>query len=80
MNHVAFRTKINSSGLVSKTGTEIEEELNLGGLAMHQMNRLLRFDSHLFQRPCQPASCWPDHNPAWSELDHRISIVPLPRL
>jgi hypothetical protein len=48
MNHVAFRTKINSSGLVSKTGTEIEEELNLDGLAMHQMNRLLRFDSHLF--------------------------------
>ena len=80
MNHVAFRTKNNSGGLVSKTGTEIEEELNLDGLAMHQMNRLLRFDSHLFQRPCQRASFWPDHNPAWSELDRRFSDVSLPKL
>ncbi len=80
MNHVAFRTKNNHGGLVSKTGTEIEEELNLDGLAMHQMNRLLRFDSHLFQRPCQRASFWPDHNPAWSELDRRFSDVSLPKL
>jgi hypothetical protein len=80
MNQVAFRTKNNRGGLVSKTRTKIEEDLNVDGLAMHQMNRLLRFDSHLFQRPCHPASCWPDHNPAWSELDRRFSDVSLPKL
>ena len=48
MNHVSFRTKSDRAGLVSLTGREIEKLLGLDGVAIHQMHRLLRFDSHLF--------------------------------
>ena len=54
--------------------------LSLDGLAFHQMNRLLRFDSHLFQRPLKRASFWPDTHPSWMELDQKCLTESLPKL
>lgn len=80
MNHVAFRTKCDGAILSAFTGMELEEKLNLDGLAMHQMHRLLRFDSHLFPRPTKRASFWPDHNPAFADLDQKVLTESLPKL
>ena len=80
MNHVAFRTKSERAGLVSITGREIERQLGLEGLAMHQMHRLLRFDSHLFPRPLKRVSYWPNFHPGWTDLDQKFTTESLPRL
>jgi hypothetical protein len=80
MNHVAFRTKSERAGLVSITGREIEQQLGLEGLAMHQMHRLLRFDSHLFPRPLKRVSYWPNFHPGWTDLDQKFTTESLPRL
>jgi len=80
MNHVAFRTKSDRAGLVSLTGCEIEKQLGLDGLAMHQMHRLLRFDSHLFQRPLKRVSYWPNFHPGWTDLDQKFLTESLPKL
>ena len=80
MNHVAFRTKSERARLVSITGREIEQQLGLEGLAMHQMHRLLRFDSHLFPRPLKRVSYWPNFHPGWTDLDQKFTTESLPRL
>jgi hypothetical protein len=80
MNHVSFRTKSDRAGLASLTGRDIERQLSLDGLAFHQMNRLLRFDSHLFQRPLQRASYWPNFHPGWTDLDQKFLTESLPKL
>jgi hypothetical protein len=80
MNHSAFRTKTGGRTLSSRTGREIEQQLGLDGLAMHQMHRLLRFDSHLFNRPTKPVSLWPDFHPGWLELDKKTLTESLPKL
>ena len=72
MNHVSFRSKSDRAGLASLTGREFERLLNLDGVAFHQMNRLLRFDSLLLQRPLQRASLWPGSHPGWAELDQKF--------
>ena len=80
MNHAAFRTKSERAGLVSVTGREIEQQLGLEGLAMHQMHRLLRFDSHLFPRPLKRVSYWPNFHPGWTDLDQKFTTESLPKL
>lgn len=57
-NHVSFRRR---SGL--------ETSLAGGGLAFHQMRPLLRFDSHLFPRPTERVSFWPNLHSSWTTLD-----------
>jgi hypothetical protein len=80
MNHAAFRAKSDRAGTTSRTGQEIENLLGMDGLAFHQMNRLLRFDSHLFPKPTKRASFWPGHHPAFVELDQKFQTEGLPRL
>ena len=80
MNHLSFRSKSDRAGLVSLTGREVERLLNLDGVAFHQMNRLLRFDSHLFQRPLKRVSLWPDFHQGWTELDRKFLTESLPKL
>jgi hypothetical protein len=80
MNHAAFRTKTDRAGLSSRTGLELEKQLDLDGLAFHQMHRMLRFDSHLFQRPMKYASLWPDLHPGWTDLDQKVLTETLPKL
>ena len=80
MNHVSFRTKSDRAGLASLTGRDIEGQLSLDGLAFHQMHRLLRFDSHLFQRPLKRVSYWPNFHPGWTDLDQKFLTESLPKL
>jgi len=80
MNHVSFRTKSDRAGLASLTGRDIERQLSLDGLAFHQMRRLLRFDSHLFQRPLKRVSYWPNFHPGWTDLDQKFLTESLPKL
>jgi hypothetical protein len=80
MNHVSFRTKSDRAGLVSLSGREIEKQLGLDGLGMHQMHRLLRFDSHLFPRPLKRVSSWPNFHPGWTDLDQKFLTESLPKL
>ncbi len=80
MNHTAFRTKAGHAGLAAGTGLELEKQLDLEGLAFHQMHRMLRFDSHLFSRPLKPASVWPDLHPGWADLDTKVLTETLPKL
>ena len=80
MNHVSFRSKSDRAGLACLTGREVERLLNLDGVAFHQMHQLLRFDSHLFQRPLKRASLWPDLHPGWKELDQNFLTESLPKL
>jgi hypothetical protein len=80
MNHAGFRAKSDMPGLVSRTGKDIERQLNLQGLAFNQMRRLLRFDSHLFQRPLKRASIWPNLHPGFTELDQKVLTESLPKL
>jgi hypothetical protein len=80
MNHLSFRTSGNGHGRRSLAGREIERKLNPEGLIFHQMQRNLRFDSHLFDRPAKKASLWPNHHPGWQQMDcHRCSVT-LPKL
>jgi hypothetical protein len=80
MNHVSFRSKSDRAGLASLTGRDIERQLSLDGLAFHQMHRLLRFDSHLFQRPVKRVSYWPNFHPGWTDLDQKFLTESLPKL
>jgi hypothetical protein len=80
MNHVSFRSKSDRAGLASLTGRDIERQLSLDGLAFHQMHRLLRFDSHLFQRPLKRVSYWPNFHPGWTDLDQKFLTESLPKL
>jgi len=79
-NHDSFRSRSDRAGLASLTCREFERLLNLDGMAFHQMHRLLRFDSHLFQRLLKRASLWPDFHPGWTELDQRLPTESLPNL
>jgi hypothetical protein len=80
MNHVSFRSKSDRAGLASLTGRDIERQLSLDGLAFHQMHRMLRFDSHLFQRPLKRVSYWPNFHPGWTDLDQKFLTESLPKL
>lgn len=80
MNHTSFRSKQGSGGIVSKTGQEIEQQLGAEGLAFHQMQRLLRFDSHLFPRPLKAVDSWPDLHPDWKNFDEAANAGSLPKL
>ena len=79
MNHTSFRTKNDPGGARSRTGQEIENLLGMEGLVFHQMQRMLRFDSHFFPW-IKRASFWPDHNPAFAELDQQLLTEALPKL
>ena len=80
MNIAQFRRKAVQAGSTSKTGRELEEQLDLEGLAMHQMHRILRFDSYLFNRPLKVCSPWPDSHPGWTELDTQFLTESLPKM
>jgi len=56
-----------------------ERCLSFDGLAFHQMQPQLQFDSHLFQRPLRRASFWPDFNPDWLAFDQAHKTRSLPR-
>lgn len=68
-NHTSFRT-----------GSELERTLNQDGLAFHQMHRMLRFDSHYFQRPLRRVSPWPNLHEGWLGLDRTGQTNSLPRI
>ena len=68
-NHISFRRDSN-----------LEESLGKEGLLFHQMRRMLRFDSHLFQRPLRRPSPWPDLHPGWLQLDRERETNKLPKL
>lgn len=57
-NHISFRK-----------GTNLESRLGINGLALHQMQPQLQFDSRLFQKPLRQASVWPELHPGWKQLD-----------
>jgi hypothetical protein len=71
-NHVPFRK--------NQTAHELEARLGQAGLLFHQMRRMLRFDSHLFQRPLKNPSLWPELHPGWAELDGTRQANLLPKL
>jgi hypothetical protein len=68
-NHVSFRN-----------GKGLERTLSQDGLAFHQMHRMLRFDSHLFQRPLSRVAPWPNLHEGWLELDQTCQANSLPRI
>ena len=68
-NHVSFRN-----------GKGLERTLSQDGLEFHQMHRMLRFDSHLFQRPLRRVSPWPNLHEGWLELDRTCQANSLPRI
>jgi hypothetical protein len=80
MNHMSFRTELTRGKRVSLNGHEIESQLGTEGLAFHQLQNLLRFDSHLLSRPTRPASPWPDYHQGWLQMDQQGCDVTLPRL
>ena len=63
-----------------RKGQDLERRLNFDGVAFHQMRRMLRFDSHLFQGPSRRASFWPDTHSGWAGLDQTHHAKGLPRL
>ena len=63
-----------------RKGTDLEDQLEFAGLAMHQMQPHLAFDSHYFQRPLKRASFWPDLHPEWLRLDQEWRADELPQL
>ncbi len=62
-----------------RKGADLEEKLDFAGLAMHQMQPQLAFDSHYFQRPLKRASFWPDQHPEWLRLDQEWRSDQLPQ-
>lgn len=68
-NHIPFRKS-----------NDIANTLGQPGILFHQMRRLLRFDSHLFQRPLKRPSLWPDIHPGWMQLDRYRETTQLPKL
>ena len=61
-----------------RRGTDLENQLDHAGVAFHQMRPQLRHDVHLFPRPRQRASFWPDFNPKWLEFDQTCKAAELP--
>lgn len=80
MNHVGFRSRQSGAVRVSRSGTEIERGLDFDGLAFHQMERLLRFDSHLFPRAARPISPWPDLHAGFRDLDRNLLTESLAKI
>lgn len=62
-----------------RKGNDLEEKLEFAGLAMHQMQPQLAFDSHYFQRPLKRASFWPDQHSEWLRLDQEWRADQLPQ-
>jgi hypothetical protein len=58
---------------------DIEGALMGGGLAMHQMRAQWRQDVHLFHRPTERASFWPNIHPDWLGFDQMGEVGDLPR-
>ena len=63
-----------------RKGDELESQLEFAGLALHQMQPHLAFDSHCFQRPLKRASFWLDLHPEWLRLDQEWRADQLPQL
>lgn len=63
-----------------RKGTDLESKLDFTGLAMHQMQPHLAFESHYFQRPLKRASFWPDQHPEWLRLDQEWRADQLPQV
>lgn len=63
-----------------RRGSELENKLQFAGLAMHQMQPHLAFESHYFQRPLKRASFWPDQHPEWLRFDQESRADQLPQL
>jgi hypothetical protein len=63
-----------------RKGSDLENQLEFVGLAMHQMQPHLAFDSHYLQRPLKRASFWPDLHPEWLRLDQEWRADQLPHL
>lgn len=63
-----------------RKGSDLENQLEFAGLAMHQMQPHLAFDSHYFQRPLKRASFWPDLHSEWLRLDQDWRADELPQL
>lgn len=80
MNHVSFRAQSMGEGLKSLAGSMTESRLQLDGLAFHQLNRMIRFDSHLFSQARRRASFWPNHHSGFFELDRKFLTESLPKL
>jgi len=80
MNNVSFRTARNGDRLLPLSGEQIERQFGVEGLVMHQLQRQLRFDTHLFPRPTRPPSLWPNHHPGWAQLDRTLTDATLPKL
>ncbi|ODU25330.1 MAG: hypothetical protein ABS95_00220 [Verrucomicrobia bacterium SCN 57-15] len=62
-----------------RKGADLENKLDFTGLAMHQMQPHLAFESHYFQRPLKRASFWPDQHPEWLRLDQEWRADQLPQ-
>jgi hypothetical protein len=63
-----------------RAGNDLEKTISFDGLAMHQMRRLLRFDSHYFPRPSIRPSPWPGLHEGWLKLDRTGQVDNLPRI
>jgi hypothetical protein len=68
-NHVPFRK-----------ANDIAATIGQNGLLFHQMRRMLKFDSHLFQRAVKQPSLWPNMHPGWTQLDRDRESTQLPRI
>ena len=62
-----------------RKGAALENQLEFAGLAMHQMQPQLAFESHYFQRPLKRASFWPDQHPEWLRHDQEWRADQLPQ-
>jgi hypothetical protein len=62
-----------------RKGADLETHLGFAGLAMHQMQPQLAFESHYFQRPLKRASFWPDQHPEWLRHDQEWRADQLPQ-
>jgi hypothetical protein len=62
-----------------RKGADLENQLEFAGLAMHQMQPQLAFESHYFRRPLKRASFWPDLHPEWLRHDQEWRADQLPQ-
>jgi hypothetical protein len=62
-----------------RKGADLENQLDFAGLALHQMEPHLAFESHYFQRPLKRISPWPNLHPEWFRLDQRFRADKLPQ-
>jgi hypothetical protein len=63
-----------------RKGADLESRLEFAGLALHQMQPHLAFESHYFQRPLKRASFWSDQHPEWLRHDQEWRADQLPQL